>query len=133
LDEKLGLYQVAKYYYFPGWHQQASIIDFFINQAKWDALADSQKAIIEQACGDMVRQIMAEGEATQWRAMKEMRDKHGVQIKRWPPEILEAYRKAWNEVVADEVATNPNFKKVYDSYSAFRDNYSIWREYGYLQ
>ncbi len=133
LDEKLGLYQVAKYYYFPGWHQQASIIDFFINKPKWDALADSQKAIIEQACGDMIRQIMAEGEATQWKAMMTMRDQHGVQIKRWPPEILKAYEKAWSEVVADESAANPNFKKVYDSYSAFRSNYAIWREYGYLQ
>jgi TRAP-type mannitol/chloroaromatic compound transport system substrate-binding protein len=133
LDQKLGFYQVAKYYYFPGWHQQASIIDLFINQAKWDALADSQKAIIELACGDMIRQIMAEGEATQWKAIKEMRDEHGVQIKKWPPEILQAYQKAWNEVVADEAAANPNFKKVYDSYSAFRDNYGIWREYGYLQ
>jgi len=133
LDEKLGFYQVAKYYYFPGWHQQASIIDFFINQAKWDALADSQKAIIEQACGDMIRQIMAEGEATQFKAMTAMRDQHGVQIKKWSPEILNAYRKAWDEVVADEVAANPNFKKVWDSYSAFRENYAIWREYGYLR
>jgi TRAP-type mannitol/chloroaromatic compound transport system substrate-binding protein len=132
LDEKLGFYQVAKYYYFPGWHQQASIIDLFINKAKWDSLADQQKAVIEMACGDMVRQIMAEGEATQWKAMKEMRDKHGVKIMRWSPEILAAYEKAWKEVVADESASNPNFKKVYDSYSAFRENYAIWRDYGYL-
>jgi TRAP-type mannitol/chloroaromatic compound transport system substrate-binding protein len=132
LDEKLGFYQVAKYYYFPGWHQQASIIDLFINKAKWDSLADQQKAVIELACGDMVRQIMAEGEATQWKAMKDMRDKHGVKIMRWSPEILAAYEKAWNEVVADESASNPNFKKVYESYAAFRENYAIWRDYGYL-
>lgn len=133
LDEKLGFYQVAKYYYFPGWHQQASIIDLFINQAKWDSLGEQQKAIIELACGDMVRQIMAEGEATQWKAMKEMRDKHGVKLMRWSPEIMKAYEKAWNEVVADEQASNPNFKKVYASYSEFRKNYTIWRDYGYLR
>ncbi len=132
LDEKLGFYQVAKYYYFPGWHQQASIIDLFINKAKWDSLADQQQAVIEQACGDMVRQIMAEGEATQWKAMKNMRDEHGVKLMRWPPEIMKAYEKAWKEVVAEESATNANFKKVYDSYAAFRTNYAIWRDYGYL-
>jgi len=133
LDEKLGFYQVAKYYYFPGWHQQASIIDLFINQSKWDALADQQKAVIEHACGDMVRQIMAEGEATQWKAMQTMRDKYGVHIKRWSPEIMKAYEKAWKEVVADESAANANFKKVYDSYAQFRANYALWRDYGYLQ
>jgi len=133
LDEKLGFYQVAKYYYFPGWHQQASILDFFINKANWDALSDQQKAVFEVTCGDTVRQIMAEGEATQWAAMKRMRDEHGVKIMRWPPQILKAYEKAWNEVVAEESAANPNFKKVYDSYSAFRANYALWRDHGYLQ
>jgi TRAP-type mannitol/chloroaromatic compound transport system substrate-binding protein len=133
LDEKLAFYQVAKYYYFPAWHQQASIIDLFVNKKKWDALPDQSKAIIENACGDMVRQIMAEGEATQWKAMKDMRDKHGVVIKRWSPEIMDAYRKAWEEVVAEESAANPNFKRVYDSYLEFRSNYALWRDYGYLR
>jgi TRAP-type mannitol/chloroaromatic compound transport system substrate-binding protein len=133
LDLKQGFYQVAKYYYFPGWHQQASMLDLFINQAKWDALSDQQKAIIEQACGDMVRQVAAISEAAQYKAMQEMRDQHGVKIMRWSPEILKAYEKAWSEVVADETASNPNFKKVWDSYSKFRSDYAIWREHGYLQ
>jgi len=133
LDEKLSFYQVAKYYYFPGWHQQASILVLFVNKNKWQAMGDQQQAIIELACGDMVRDIVSEGEATQWRAMKEMRDKHGVKIMRWSPEIMQAYEKAWKEVVEEESAANPNFKKVYESYSQFRENYSLWREYGYLK
>lgn len=132
LDEKLAFYQVAKYYYFPGWHQPASFLDLFINQKKWDAMSDQNKAIIESACGNQLRQIIAEGEATQWAAMKRMRDEHGVQIKRWPPEILAAYEKGWKEVIAEESAANPNFKRAYDSYSKFRADYAIWRDYGYL-
>ncbi len=132
-DEKLGFYQVAKYYYFPGWHQQASLNDFFINKQVWASLSDTHKAVIEQACGDMLRHIMAQGEATQWAAMKRMRDKHGVQIRRWPPQVLAAFEKTWNEVAAEEAAANPNFKRAYESYRQFRENYAIWREYGYLQ
>ena len=30
-DESFGFYRVAKYYYFPGWHQPASVLDLFIN------------------------------------------------------------------------------------------------------
>jgi TRAP-type mannitol/chloroaromatic compound transport system substrate-binding protein len=133
LDLKQGFHQVAKYYYFPGWHQQASILDLFINKARWDALPDQQKAIIEQACGDMVRQVAAVSEASQFKAMQEMRDQHGVKIMRWSPEILAAYENAWNEVVAEELASNPNFKRVWESYSKFRADYAIWREHGYLQ
>ena len=96
-------------------------------------LSDQHKAIIEMVCGDMVTQIVAEGEATQWAAMMRMRDQHGVIIKRWPPEILKAYQTAWNEVVAEESAANPNFKKVYDSYAAFRANYALWHDYGFMK
>jgi TRAP-type mannitol/chloroaromatic compound transport system substrate-binding protein len=132
MDQKLGFHQVAKFYYFPGWHQQATFLDFYINRKKWDALSDQHKAILESACGDLMRDVIAEGEATQWKAMTEMRDKNGVQIRKWPPEMLAAYEKAWNEVIAEESAANPNFKRVYDSYARFRKDYSIWRDHGYL-
>jgi len=133
LDQRQGFYQVAKFYYFPGWHQQASLLDLFINKAKWDALSDQQKAVIELACGDMVREVAARTEGTQYKAMMEMRDKNGVKIMRWSPEIMKAYEKAWGEVVTEESAKNPNFKKVWDSYSKFRADYAIWRDHGYLQ
>jgi TRAP-type mannitol/chloroaromatic compound transport system substrate-binding protein len=133
LDLNLGFHQIAKFYYFPGWHQQASIFNLFINKRKWEALPDQTKAIIELTCGDMVRRTAARSEAIQWKAMQEMRDKHGVKFMRWSDEILDAYEKAWNEVVAEESVANPNFKKVHESYATFRDNYSLWHEYGYLQ
>jgi TRAP-type mannitol/chloroaromatic compound transport system substrate-binding protein len=132
-DMKFGFYQVAKFYYFPGWHQQATFLDLYVHKKKWDALSDPHKAIIEQGCGDNIREAIALGEATQFKAMREMQDKHGVQIKRWSPEIMAAMEKAWNEVIAEESAKNPNFKKVYASYAKFRADYAIWREYGYLK
>jgi TRAP-type mannitol/chloroaromatic compound transport system substrate-binding protein len=64
--------------------------------------------------------------------MTEMRDKNGVQIRKWPPEIMAAFEKAWNEVIAEESKANPNFKRVYDSYAKFRKDYAIWREHGYV-
>jgi len=133
MDQKLGFYQVAKFYYFPGWHQQATLFDVYFNKAKWDAMPERYRAIIELACGDLMREAIAEGEAAQWKAMQEMQDKNGVQIRRWPPEILAAYEKAWNEVVAEESAKNPSFKRVWASYAQFRKDYAIWRDMGYLK
>jgi TRAP-type mannitol/chloroaromatic compound transport system substrate-binding protein len=133
MDQKLGFYQVAKFYYFPGWHQQATFLEFYINQKKWASLSDQHKAMIESACGDLTRDVIAEGEATQWKAMTEMRDKNGVQIKKWPPEFIAAFDKAWHEVITEESAANPNFKRVFASYSKFRDDYAIWRDHGYVK
>jgi TRAP-type mannitol/chloroaromatic compound transport system substrate-binding protein len=33
MDQPLGFYHVAKFYYFPGWHQQATIYDLYFNKA----------------------------------------------------------------------------------------------------
>jgi len=132
-DESFAFYQVAKYYYFPGWHQPSSILDFFINKDVWDRLSDQHKAILEVTCGDMVRQIMVKGEASQAPAMRRMRDDHGVKIKYWSPEILAAYRKGWDEVREELAETNPKFKKVYASYAKFREEFKLWGDNGYLK
>jgi TRAP-type mannitol/chloroaromatic compound transport system substrate-binding protein len=132
MDKPLGFHTVAKYYYFPGWHQQATFFDLYINKAKWDSLSDRDKAAVELACGDTMRETIAQGEAAQWGAMKEMQAE-GVKLKRWPAEILVALEQSWKEIVAEESAKNPNFKRVYASYSAFRENYAIWRHFSYLQ
>ena len=48
-------------------------------------------------------------------AIEEMIKKHGVQVRRTPPDILIASLKAWDEVAAEHSAKNPTFKKVYES------------------
>jgi len=133
IDEKLGFHQVAKYYYFPGWHQSASFLNLFINKNRWDALSPRHKAVLEQACGDTMRQMIAQGEATQWAAMQRMRDDKGVQLRQWSPQMLQAFRTAWESVVQEESQSNASFKAVYESYSAFRKNYSLWRDFGYVK
>jgi TRAP-type mannitol/chloroaromatic compound transport system substrate-binding protein len=51
----------------------------------------------------------------------------------WPKEILDAYRKAWGEVIEEQKAKSPEFARTWDSYAKFREEYKIWREYGYLK
>ena len=47
MDQPLGFHTVAKYYYFPGWHQQATLFDLYVNKAVWDGLPERHQAIIE--------------------------------------------------------------------------------------
>ena len=133
VDESSGFYQVAKHYYFPGWHQATALGHVFFNMDVWKSLSPYHQKIIEVTCGYILKEMIAEGEATQAPAMKRMIDKHNVKIHYWPDEILAAYRSAWGEVVAEESANNPNFKKVHESYTKFRNEYKLWGENGYLR
>ncbi len=131
MDITLGFHQVAKHYYFPGWHQQATLNELIISTKKWAEFSPTQKAIIHGACDATMLQQFAEGEAVQFQAMKEIQAK-GVTLHKWPKEFLDAYEKAWDEVAAEQVAKSPEFKKAWDSYSTFRSNYKIWKDMGYL-
>ena len=132
MDKPLGFHQVAKYYYFPGLHQQATLFDLYVNRDVWDGLADQHRAVIELACSDAMREMIAVGEALQWKAMRDLQAE-GVQIKRWSPSILVAFEDAWRDVARAEAAKNPDFARVHESFSRFREDYAIWRHFSFLQ
>ncbi|MCJ9430300.1 TRAP transporter substrate-binding protein [Kordiimonas marina] len=132
IDEKLGLYEVAKHYYFPGWHQQSTFFDLMINLQAWNKLTDVQKAQIETACSSNIRYGISEGEAKQVAALKRLEAK-GVHIHTWPPEILDGLHKAWDKVAADMAKKDPTFAKAWTSLQAFRKDYKTWSERGYLK
>lgn len=132
MDLTLGFHQVAKYYYFPGWHQMSTLNELIISKQKWGEFSDTQKFQVETACEATMLKQFAEGEAVQGKAMKEIESK-GVAIKYWPKEMLELYRKTWDEVAKEQAEKSPEFKKAWDSYSAFRDQYKIWKTNGYLK
>ena len=132
MDLSLGFHQVAKFYYFPGWHQQATFGDLIINKAKWDSLSPHQKAVVEASCDQTILRGISLGEALQPKAMIEIEGK-GVKLMTWGPEFLAAFKKAWDEVAVEQSAKSPEFKKAWDSLSKFRKEYAIWKDRGYLQ
>ncbi len=131
IDLNFGYYQIAKHYYFPGWHQQTSLVELIVNLDKYNELPDAYKMIIEAACNDAIVRTLSEGGAKQVPALKELQAK-GVQLHRWSDEDLAKLREAWLEVVEEKSAEDPVFKRVADSYFAFREEYSLWRELNYM-
>jgi TRAP-type mannitol/chloroaromatic compound transport system substrate-binding protein len=126
MDIKLGFHQVAKFNYFPGWHQQVSVSELLMPKKSFNSLSKANKRILEVAAGYQVHYTYAESEATQFGVMAEMRSKHKVQIKRWSDKDLAAFEKAWMEVLKEESAKDPLFKKIADDFIKFRAQYAIW-------
>jgi len=126
MDIKYGFYQIAKNNYFPGWHQQVSVSHLLINKDKWDGLSDQNQALIEIGAGESVMYVYAETEYVNPYAMVEMGEKYGVQTRRWRDDQIAVFEAAWAEVVAEDSAKDPLFKKVADSYFSFRKDYKKW-------
>ncbi len=132
VDLKMGFYEVAKHYYFPGWHQQSTFFELMINLDKWNSLSETQQYQISTACAANVRYGISEGEALQPDAIAKL-EAEGVQIHTWPPEIIEELRNAWNKVSADLAAGDENFARAWESLQTFRAKYKGWADRGYLK
>ncbi|MGH1358758.1 MAG: TRAP transporter substrate-binding protein [Burkholderiaceae bacterium] len=132
IDRSYGFYQIAKYNYFPGWHQQATTNEVLINQAKFDKLTKENQAILQSACDANVVTQVADGEASQFAAMI-ANEKDGVKNMIWPQEILDQLKGAWDEVLAEEIAANKDVKVLWDSFSKFHEGYKVWGDRGYLK
>ncbi|MBJ7222006.1 MULTISPECIES: TRAP transporter substrate-binding protein [unclassified Brenneria] len=126
LDQNMGLYEIAKYYYFPGWHQTSSIQTLLINKDKWDGMSPRQQQAIQASCNKAVLESIAVGEAIQGSALDFIKSK-GVQIKIFPQPILDDLNTAWQQVSEELSGNNAEFKAVADSYNQFQKSYSQWR------
>jgi TRAP-type mannitol/chloroaromatic compound transport system substrate-binding protein len=126
MDIDLGFYQVAKFNYYPGWHQQTSVSEMLMNKAAFEALPDPYQAMIEIGLGESVEYTYAETEAKNPAAMNKMLEEYGVTNTRWTDEELAAIERAWLEVLEEQSATDPLFKKVADSYLSWRKVYKTW-------
>ncbi len=129
IDLKLGFFEKVGNYYFPGWHRPTVFYDLIVNLKKWKVLPPNRKAQIEAVCGDNIRNGLSEGGAQQFPALRTLAEK-GVAIRRLPNDVLDALRAAWKDVARSEAAADADFRRVWRSLSAFREDYAIWMELG---
>ena len=132
VDAALDFRRLGKHYYFPGWHQPATLFALIVNEDRWREADMAARAQIETVCGDNIRHGLAEGGALQFAALVEM-GAQGVKMHRWSDAILDALEAAWLRVVEDEREKDANFKRAWDSLASFRRDYAIWNELGYTR
>lgn len=126
IDARLGFHKIAKFNYFPGWHQPSTLFELLVNGDVWADLDDTQQAQIETACLATITTNLAEGEATNYAAMVDNVENNGVTIKQWPPEMLDAFESAWGDVVGEMAADDPFFQEVWADLQDYRKGYKTW-------
>jgi TRAP-type mannitol/chloroaromatic compound transport system substrate-binding protein len=126
-DEKLGFYKVAQYYYYPGWWEGGTANHFMINLEKWNELPKNYQAIVTAAAGFTNIVQTARYDARNPAALKRLVGA-GTQLRPFPQAIMEASLKASHEVNAETSATNADYKMIWESIRAFRnEEYSWWQ------
>lgn len=121
-DLAFGFQQIAKYYYYPGWHEPGPSMELIINKTAFESLPNDLQAIVTYAARAMSQDMLDSYTANNSRALKELVEKQGVQIRKLPDEVLKRFYDISQQVYAQQAAKDPQFKKVYDAYKAFMDD-----------
>jgi TRAP-type mannitol/chloroaromatic compound transport system substrate-binding protein len=119
-DLAFGLYKSAKFYYYPGWHEPATVLDNFINMKAWESLDDDLKAIIEAANAFANSYVINEFNARNNDALNTLVNDHGVILKKFPDEVLNGLGGLSGQVMGDLASADPLSREVMESIVKFR-------------
>jgi TRAP-type mannitol/chloroaromatic compound transport system substrate-binding protein len=131
VDQLLGFGRVAKYNYFPGWHQTFSTAHLQVNLEVWNELGKQAQSLVRVACRAAVADTMSEAEYLQGSVIKGFAEE-GVSAETLPLEILERLRVVSNEVLDEEAARDEWFARILQSQREFSEIYRYWKTKGYL-
>jgi TRAP-type mannitol/chloroaromatic compound transport system substrate-binding protein len=114
-DRRMGFFDLAPYYYFPGAHESAYTIDIIINGDRWNELTPDLQAIIRnaamaEALSSGVRMNLANA-----KDLTALREEHGVNTERTPPRILFETLNAWDRLADNYAAQNEFFARVLEA------------------
>ena len=126
VDLSFGFYETAKNYYFPGLHAASAPLSFGLNKTLWDGLSDYHQAVVQMAVSSEYVAMFAEFAARNAAALRVLRKEHGVTVRGFPKELLNAVGETAGQVVAEVGQTDPLSGRIYDSFLSFRRNAISW-------
>lgn len=124
-DEKLGFYKVAKFYYYPGFWEPGPTLSFYVNLDQWNKLPKEYKSAFEVAAAEANLLMAAKYDAQNPPALNRL-IKSGAQLRIYPKDMLDAAYTVAEKLYAEESAKNPRFKKIFESWSRFRNDQRNW-------
>ncbi len=136
MDFRMGFPEIADYYY-TGWHEPASEVQFLVNAEAFAELPREYQAILQTAIRlaafDMyVRAYHRNADA--WRRMAE--EHPNVEVRTFPGPVLAELRAETARLVEEEKARNPLFARIVESKEAYLEKARDWTrmsDYLYLQ
>jgi len=135
-DMGLGFHKIAKYYY-TGWQEPSGQTQFFVNKKTYEKLPADLQAVIEAAANQVASMLNTRSffdNAEYWAKMKA--EYPDIEVRSFPQDVMDALRKASDEILDEEAAKDPLFKEILDSQRAFLAKAREWTkisEFSYIQ
>ena len=103
-------------------------MEIIINKGAYESLPDDLKAIVKYAARAVNREMLDEYTANNNRALTELIEVHGVELRKLPDDVLVELRKISREVMEEFIEGDEMATKIYNSYEAFKQDVIEYHE-----
>jgi len=127
-DMKSGLHKTARYYYYPGWHEPGTTLDFGFNKKAYEALPVDLRRTLDHAAAAVQVYSLSEFHAKNAIALGRLKSefKGKVEVLPFPASVLRDLKKLSAEVVREESEKTPMARKVHASFTKFQALVGPW-------
>jgi TRAP-type mannitol/chloroaromatic compound transport system substrate-binding protein len=129
-DLAFGLHKIAKYYYWPGFHEPGSVLALGVNRDVYEDMSKADRALLRTVCDAETAYTLAEFDANNARALEVLVREHGVALRRFDDAVLKRLAEVSAEVVAEVAAVDDLSKAIHDSFMAERRQIMEWSRIG---
>ena len=129
-DSALGYYQIADHYYWPGVGEPSSAEECGINKRVFDDLPPDLQDAVRFACQSLYNPVLTEYTSKHARALRQLVEEHGVQVKKLPDDVIVAMGNAAGEVVAElREDSDELVRRITESFLAYRADMTEYMAY----
>ncbi|MCS5592809.1 MAG: TRAP transporter substrate-binding protein [Gammaproteobacteria bacterium] len=125
IDKNFGFHQIAKYYYFPGWHQPGSADVLMVNMDVWNGMNAQEQAMYEAACQVSLQWTLSYAPAAQTPQIEEF-EAGGTIVKEFPDDVLAQLRVMTERVLGEEAKKDALYGEAYNSMKKFVASSGRW-------
>ncbi len=127
-DYLMGFHRIAKYYYYPGWHEPGPVLELIVNKQMWDSLPKDLQMIIRVASDRANIWMLSEFESKNNTYLKKLVTEEKVNLLKFPDVVLSKLKSYADEVLAEMTEQDPQARKVFESFDKFRKDVGGWAE-----
>jgi TRAP-type mannitol/chloroaromatic compound transport system substrate-binding protein len=128
LDMAMGLHKVARYYYYPGFHEPGTGTTVGINKGVWESFDASDRQVMEAVAASEYARSLAEFNANNALWLRKLREESSIRILKFDDSILKAFLALSKDVVAEAGSGDEICTKIYASYQQFRASIMDWSD-----
>jgi TRAP-type mannitol/chloroaromatic compound transport system substrate-binding protein len=121
-----GLHQAAKYYYNPGWHEPATILDCSIDMFEWEKLDDATRELVTVASKAVNMEVLSMFQAANDSSYQKLINEHGVQMRQLPDEVMNALGQRAGEVCSSIASEDSISQELFSHIVEFRSSILRW-------